>query len=112
MDRFQLPIHLFPDVECGYMTTVLKGEKWYLWTLKQSSLHAPLRPVNNMLEIWCLLGRETLRSEGLTTSQVVITFKAFLLLNHSFVGGYISSQRLKKELIRQLRAINTKIQVI
>lgn len=88
MDWFLLPMHLFPDVECGYMAIVLKGEEWYLWTLKQSSLHAPLHAVNNVLEVWCLLGHQTLKSEGLTPSQVVITFKAFPLLSHSFMGGY------------------------
>lgn len=114
MGWFLLPIHLFSDVEYRYLGYCSQRGEMVSTDIEAIKLAwIPTCCQQCVGDLVFLLGLETPGSEELTTSQAAVTFKVFPLLDHSSVGGHVSSERLNKQfMIRLLCAISTKIQVI
>ena len=108
MDWFLLPIHLFSDVECRYLGYCSQRGEMVSTDIEAIKLAwIPTCCQQCAGGLVFLLGLETLSSEELTTSQAAVTFKMFPLLDHSSVGGHISSERLNKQfMIRMLYAMD------
>lgn len=98
MDRFLLPNHLLSNVEMGTLAIVLKGEHWFLQTLKSPNLHGSLcgQLIGYLI---FLLQLETFYSEEKTTSQAAEHFKLLPSLQMYSVGGNINPEMLNKELM-------------